>query len=116
MRRHISADCNQLTLSQKSWFKPQNESLEAVQGILGCSRDIARKLLIHFQWDKEALFGTACLVVDSLADVLLHIMCEASSVVQEPLQIGVKQLYIRQQASHQDQRRQRNQVTMRERG
>lgn len=37
----------------------QDESLAAVQGILGCSRDTARKLLTHFQWDKEALFGTA---------------------------------------------------------
>ena len=37
----------------------QEESLAAVQSILGCSRDTARKLLTHFQWDKEALFGTA---------------------------------------------------------
>ncbi|KAL3137000.1 hypothetical protein ABBQ32_006592 [Trebouxia sp. C0010 RCD-2024] len=36
----------------------QDESLAAVQGILGCSRDTARKLLTHFQWNKEALFGT----------------------------------------------------------
>lgn len=36
----------------------QDQSLGSVQGILGCSRDIARKLLTYFQWDKEALFGT----------------------------------------------------------
>lgn len=36
----------------------QDQSLAAVQGILGCSRDTARKLLTYFQWDKEALFGT----------------------------------------------------------
>lgn len=36
----------------------QDQSLGAIQGILGCSRDTARKLLTYFQWDKEALFGT----------------------------------------------------------
>ncbi|DBB04542.1 TPA: hypothetical protein ACH3X1_012624 [Trebouxia sp. C0004] len=36
----------------------QDQSLAAVQGILGCSQDTARKLLTYFQWDKEALFGT----------------------------------------------------------
>ena len=35
----------------------QDESLAAVQSILGCSCDTARKLLTHFQWNKEALFG-----------------------------------------------------------
>ena len=51
----------------------QEESLAAVQSILGCSRDTARKLLTHFQWDKEALFGTAAAellrIIDLSADI-----------------------------------------------
>jgi hypothetical protein len=45
------------TFMQCTFVHVQDQSLAAVQGILGCSRDTARKLLTYFQWDKEALFG-----------------------------------------------------------
>ena len=56
-----SSYCNSLAvITDHLCLQPQDESLAAVQSILGCSRDTARKLLTHFQWNKEALFGTVC--------------------------------------------------------
>jgi hypothetical protein len=43
----------------------QNEALQAVINILGCSVSAARTLLIYFRWDTEGLFGT-----HSVLDVL----------------------------------------------
>ncbi|KAK9817712.1 hypothetical protein WJX72_001099 [[Myrmecia] bisecta] len=36
----------------------QDEALDSVINILGCSRSTARSLLIHFRWNTETLFGT----------------------------------------------------------
>ena len=35
----------------------QEEALQAVCGILGCSKPVARTLLMHFRWNSDALFG-----------------------------------------------------------
>lgn len=45
----------------------QEESIRAVTSILGCSPCTACKLLIHYRWDQEALFGIACPAAAALA-------------------------------------------------
>ena len=47
----------------------QEEALSSVQSILSSSRSVARTLLIHFLWNKDALFGeqATCLWSDDVS-------------------------------------------------
>jgi len=78
----------------------QDQSLAAVQGILGCSRDTARKLLTYFQWDKEALFGMLHPTLRHKTQILYVKITWAKHAiwVQAPWQIEAKKLCIRPQA------------------
>lgn len=97
MSGHVMAACWFLT------FKClQDQSLGAIQGILGCSRDTARKLLTHFQWDKEALFGMRRSMSGNEAEALtavysLTACAQHSGLAQAPWQTGARKLCTRQQ-------------------
>ncbi|GMH39326.1 hypothetical protein BSKO_07224 [Bryopsis sp. KO-2023] len=44
-----------VVIEEDTLGKLQNDALDYVMGIMGCTRSACRSLLIHFRWDKEAL-------------------------------------------------------------
>ena len=48
---------NHVALLKFSSVPAQEEALQAVSSILGCSRAVARTLLMHFRWNSDTLFG-----------------------------------------------------------
>ncbi|CAD7702037.1 unnamed protein product [Ostreobium quekettii] len=67
-------------IDQCTLAKLQNGALEAVSGIMGCSRSTARKLLVHFRWDKESLM---CTVADKGQEVVYRAAGVTSAVELE---------------------------------
>jgi hypothetical protein len=48
--------------AQSGYFvAAQEEALQKVTDFMGCSRSVARTLLMHFRWNSDVLFGAAAL-------------------------------------------------------